>query len=157
MEEPELPRTRQPRGLFLAPNGRTRTKPLRELPIVADEPDHVDRIRDAANLRDEPECIGPANLTSWAEVNRRIYTQQHVLEVAQAQERRPELTAQNRHDDLYRRAKQAHVDLSHELHLVQRAIDKARLRDQPIAPSELDRIERLEALLDGVSNRRMAA
>ncbi len=105
----------------------------------------------------EPECVGPAILESYAQINARIYTQQHALEVAAAQQRRPELTPQNRHDDLHRRAKHAHVDLSHELHLVQRAIDKARMRDQPVSPAVLDRLERLEALMDGVSVLRMAA
>lgn len=108
-------------------------------------------------LPDEPECVGPALVSSYAEVNRRIYTQQHLLDVAQAQERRPTLTPQNRLDDVHRRAKDAHVDLSHPIHLVQKAIDKARMREQPVNPRALDRLAGLEALLDGVSVLRMAA
>jgi hypothetical protein len=121
--------------LFLAPLGKPR--------------DYVDRPE--LSVRDEPECIGPAILASYADVNRRIFTQQHVLDVAQAQERRPTLAPHHRLEDVRRRAKDAHVDLSHEIHLVQRAIDKARLRGQPVAPSALARLEGLEALLDGVS------
>jgi hypothetical protein len=108
-------------------------------------------------LHHEPECVGPALVESMAEVNRRILTQQHILEVAEAQQRRPELTPQNRLDTVYQRAKHAHVDMSHEIHLVQRAIDKARLREQPVKPAALNRLEGLEALLDGVSIKRLAA
>lgn len=147
---------RRPPGRFLAPNGRTRTTPLRECPLVADEPDTIDRIREARRFADEPEQISGAILESWAEVNRRILTQQHILDVAEAQQRRPELTPQNRLDDIHRRAKHAHVDLSHPIHLVQRAIDKARLRDQPVNPAALGRLEGLEALLDGVDMKAAA-
>jgi hypothetical protein len=156
-----MTRPRTPPGRFLASgagNGHGyRTRPLRDLPIVADELEVVDRIREATNIRDEPETIGPAILASYAEVNRRILTQQHIIEVAEAQERRPELTPQNRLADIQRRAKNAHVDLSHEIHLVQRAIDKARLRDQPVHQGALDRMTGLEALLDGVWLLRSAA
>jgi hypothetical protein len=107
--------------------------------------------------RDEPEGLGPAILATYAQVNRRILTQQHVLEVAEAQERRPELTPQHRLDDVHRRAKHAHVDLSHEIHLVGKAIERARLRDQPVNPRAIERLTRLEALLDGVSIRSLAA
>lgn len=150
-------RSRVPAGRFLAPNGCTRTKPLRELPLVADESEHIDRIREARRFADEPEMISAAILGSYADVNRRIFTQQHILEVAQAQERRPELQPQNRLRDVHRRAKDAHVDMSHEIHLVQKAIDKAQLRGQPVNPRALERLEGLEALLDGVSVLRMAA
>jgi hypothetical protein len=47
--------------------------------------------------------------------------------------------------------------MSHPIHLVQKAIDKARLRGQPIAPAAVVRLEGLEALLDGVSIQRLAA
>lgn len=156
-----MPTPRRHPGRFLAPNGRTRTKPLREVPSLGAHPEDVRReaeqVASHTSHRDEPEGLGPAILATYAQVNRRILTQQHVLEVAEAQERRPELTPQHRLDDVHRRAKHAHVDLSHPIHLVQKAIDKARLRDQPVNPRALERIERLEALLDGVSIRSLAA
>lgn len=148
-------------GRFLAPNGRTRTKPLREVPSLGVHED--DRLREVelvatrTDPRDEPEGIGPAILGSYAEVNRRIMSQQVILEIAEAQERRPELTPQNRLETVRQRAKSAHVDMSHPMHLVQNAIDKARAREQPITQAALDRLEGLEALLDGVSIRRLAA
>jgi hypothetical protein len=123
--------------LFLAPLGKPR--------------DYVDRPELA--VRDEPECIGPAILNSYADVNRRIWTQQHVIDVAEAQERRPQLAPVHRLEDVRRRAKDAHVDLSHEIHLVQLAVDKARFRAQPVSLSALTRLEGLEALLDGVALR----
>lgn len=109
----------------------------------------------ALNL--EPECVGPALLESYAEVNNRIVTQQHILEVAEAQQRRPELDPQNRLRDVHRRAKHAHVDLSHPIHLVQKAIDKARMKDAPVPSHALERLTGLEALLDGVQLLRDAA
>ena len=106
----------------------------------------------------EPECIGPAILESYAQINRRIYTQQHVLEVAEAQERRPELTPQNRLDDVYRRAKDGRYDdLKRPIHVIQKELDKARMRGQDPKPATMQRLEALEALLDGVSVLRMAA
>lgn len=156
-----MSRPRRPAGRFLAPNGRTRTKPLREVP--SDGIHEEDRLREVelvashTDPRDEPEGIGPAILESWAEVNRRILTQHHILEVAEAVERRPELTAAHRLETVRQRAKHAHVDMSHPIHLVQLAVDKARLREQPVNPRALERLEGLEALLDGVSIQRLAA
>jgi hypothetical protein len=156
-----MPKPRKPAGRFLAPNGRTRSRPLREPPSLGvheeDRLREVELVAAHTDPRDEPESIGPAILKSYAEVNRRILTQQHILDVAEAQDRRPELTPQNRLDDVHRRAKHAHVDMSHEIHLVQRAIDRARLRGQPVKPAALERLEGLEALLDGVSIKRLAA
>lgn len=147
---------RTPAGRFLGPSG-IRHAPLRRYPIVADEPATVDRIREARDLASEPEMIGPAILETYAQVNRRILTQHLVLEVADAQQRRPALTPQNRLDTIHQRAKHAHVDMSHPIHLVQLAINKARLRDQPVRAGALDRLTGLEALLDGVSIQRLAA
>jgi hypothetical protein len=128
--------------LFLAPLGKPR--------------DYVDRPE--LSVRDEPECIGPAILNSYADVNRRIFTQQHVLDVAQAQERRPELTPQNRVDDLRRRAKDGrYQDLTRPLHVIQKELDKARFRGQPAGARTVAKIEAIEALLDGVTMQRLAA
>jgi hypothetical protein len=146
---PHHPRTLP--GRFLAPNGRIRTTPLREMPIVADEPEQLDRIREAKNIRDEPECIGPAILTDWAEVNRRIFNQQHALDVAAARELRPMLDAEDRVRDIQRRAKYAHVDLSREVLLMRRDILRAKAGNRRPPLRVLDRCERLESLLDGIA------
>jgi hypothetical protein len=155
-----MPAPRRPAGRFLGPSG-IRYSPMREVPSLGAHEEDIRReaetVRDATTIRDEPEMVGPAILESYAQVNRRILTQQYILDVAEAQERRPELTPQNRLDTVYQRAKHAHVDMSHEIHLVQKAIDKARLRGQPVKPTALERLTGLEALLDGVSIRRLAA
>lgn len=145
------------RFLALGPGRDYTTQPLRPCPEVADEPDLVDRIRSATNTRDEPEAASSAWVASLADINRRLLSQQVILDVAEAQQRRPELTPQNRLDTIKQRAKHAHVDMSHEIHLVQKAIEHARERDRPVKPSALTRIEGLEALLDGVSIQRLAA
>jgi hypothetical protein len=143
--------------LALAPGRDYATQPLRPLPEVPDEPDTIQRIRDATTLRDEPEAASDAWVACLADINRRLMSQQIIRDVAEAQKTRPAITPQNRLDTVHQRAKQAHVDMSHPIHLVQRAIDKARLREQPVAPSALDRLEGLEALLDGVAVKRLAA
>jgi hypothetical protein len=143
-------RVRRPPGRFLGPNG-IRYTPMRDLPIVQDEQDLVDRIQAATSIRDEPECIGPAILKSYAEVNARICTQQHVLDVAAAQQTRPELKAEDRLRDIHRRAKYAHVDLSHEIGIMERDLEKARRRGADPKPHTLTRLERLESTLDGIA------
>lgn len=137
-------------GRFLGPTG-LRYKPLRDLPIVQDEQDLIDRIKDATSIRDEPECIGPAILGSYAEVNARIFTQQHVLDVAAAQQIRPELKAEDRIKDIHRRARYARVDLSHEIQIMERDLEKARRRGAEPKPHTLQRLTAVEGLLDGIA------
>lgn len=145
---------RGPRPRFLAlgqGNGHGYVStPLRELPLVADEPETVELIAACTSIRDEPEAIGPAILDDYAAVNRRLHTQQHVRDVLEARDRRPGLPPEARVLDLRRRARCAHVDLSHELHLIGRDLDRARLAGRMPPKRALDRLERLEALLDGV-------
>ena len=119
---------------FLAPLGKPR--------------DYVDRPELA--VRDEPECIGPAILEDYAQVAMLHRSQQHAVDVACAQQTRPLLPPACRHADLYRRAKAAHVDLTHELHIIDRHITKARFAGRDIPGHVLIRLEGLEALLDGV-------
>jgi hypothetical protein len=170
MDDDGQPAPYEPRPRFLARTGRhgtykklPRTSPTdlgRWVYVESTDERDDDLGYTSTNVRAlnaEPECVGPAILGDYAEVNRRIMSQQIVLEVAEAQTRRPELTAQNRLDTVRQRAKHAHVDMSHPVHLVQKAIDKARMRDQPVATSAVTRLEGLEALLDGVSIKRLAA
>lgn len=120
---------------FLAPMGKPR--------------DYVDN--PALGVFGEPECIGPAILASYVEVNKRIFTQQHALDVAAAQVSRPLLAAEDRLADLRRRAKYAKVDMSHETHIMQRDLERARGRGQVAPPRVLVRLEKLEGLLDGIA------
>lgn len=152
---------RQPRGRFMTRNGFSST-PQRDVPSQGvheeDRRREVELVATHTDPRDEPECITDrAILKDWAEVARFLHSLQHAKDVERAMETRPDLPPQKRLDDVHRRAKHAHVDLSHEIHLVQRAVDKAREREQPVSASALERLAGLEALLDGVSSRRLAA
>ena len=145
---------RAPRPRFLAPGqgngtGYT-TRPLRELPLVADEPDIVERIATATNIRDEPECIGPAIVNGYAEAAAFHRTQQHALEVAEAQARRPDITPENRLKDIQRRAKHSHVNLSREVFTMDQELRRARTGNRKVPGRVLRRMESIEGLLDGL-------
>lgn len=149
-----------PAGRFLAPNGRTRTVPLRPAPFCPPDPRNTDTealrreaetARAALTLRDEPEQVGPRWLEDYAQVAQLHRSQQHAIDVAQARTLRPTLTAEDRVRDLRRRAKHGHVDLSHELHILDRDINKARARGQQPPGRVNERLERLEILLDGIA------
>lgn len=120
---------------FLAPLGKPR--------------DYVDRPELA--VFGEPECIGPAILDSYAESNAFRFAQQHAVDVAAAQGLRPQLAAEDRLKDIHRRAKYAHVDLSHEIHIMGRDLEKARKRGREAPVHTLERLERVEGLLDGIA------
>jgi hypothetical protein len=124
-----------PKPRFLAPIGKPR--------------DYVDRPELA--VRDEPECIGPAILESYVEVNRRLFTQQHAIDVAKAQQLRPLLDADDRVRDIQRRAKYAHVNLSHEVHIMRRDLERAKAGNRKPPARVIERCERLEGLLDGIA------
>jgi hypothetical protein len=125
----------QPKPRFLAPIGKPR--------------DYVDKPELA--VRDEPECVGPAILDSYAESAAFRYTQQHALDVARAQVTRQQLSADDRVRDIQRRARYAHVDMSHEVHLMQRDIDRAKVGNRKPPKRVVERLEGLESLLDGIA------
>jgi hypothetical protein len=150
------PRTLPGRFLTASPgNPRAYTsRPLREVPLLADDEDRrreVERVATATDIRDEPECISRAWLASYAEVSKRIFDQQHALDVAAARELRPMLDAEDRVRDIQRRAKYAHVDLSREVLLMRRDILRAKAGNRRPPLRVLDRCERLESLLDGIA------
>ena len=141
---------RQPAGRFLGPIG-LRHSPMRQLPTVRDEQDLIDRIKAATSIRDEPECIGPAILDSYAESNAFRHSQQHMADVLAAQQLRPQLKAEDRLKDVHRRAKHAHVDLSHEIRIMERDLEKARKKGEQPKVHTLQRLSRVESLLDGIA------
>lgn len=120
---------------FLAPIGQPR--------------DYVDR--PAMSVHGEPECISDDIVEGYASVASFHRSQLHALHVAEAVLIRPGLPAEARLRDLRRRAKASSVDMSHTLHILERDVGKARLRGQPVPPRVLERLEGLEALLDGVA------
>jgi hypothetical protein len=165
---PQHPRTLPGRFLTASPgNPRAYTsRPLREVPLVAKRPAdavrafdaddedrrrEVERVATATDIRDEPECISRAWLATYAEVSKRIFDQQHAIDVAAARELRPMLDAEDRVRDIQRRAKYAHVDLSREVLLMRRDILRAKAGNRRPPLRVLDRCERLESLLDGIA------
>lgn len=140
----------KPRQQFLATgagngHGYT-TRPLRELPIVADEPETIDRIASATNIRDEPEAIGEGWLTS-----KDLWAKQHLADVAAARVSRPLLKAEDRLRDAERRAKHAkRRDLKGEFLALRGMLERSRIREQPPPASALERLERAEAELDRI-------
>lgn len=125
----------EPKPRFLAPIGKPR--------------DYVDRPEIA--VHGEPECIGPAILDSYAESNAFRFAQQHQAAVLAAQKTRPLLEADDRVRDIQRRAKYAHVDLSREVHLMRRDIERAKAGNRKPPKRVLDRAAALESLLDGIA------
>jgi hypothetical protein len=141
---------RQRPGQFLSASG-IRRSPLRRFPQVADEPETVDRIREARALQDEPEVIcDDAILIDWSEVALFHQSKRHAEEVAEAQRTRPELDPEVRVAAIVGRAKQAHVDLSREVFIMRAEIKRARGGGRHVPERTIRRIEGLEALLDGV-------
>lgn len=121
--------------LFLAPMGKPR--------------DYVNH--PSLGVPGEPECIGPAIVDGYASIASFHRSQAHALHVAEAVLIRPSLPAESRVRDLRRRAKGSSVDMSHTLHILERDVRKARMREQPVPVRVLERLESLEGLLDGVA------
>lgn len=132
---PDQPQPIQHKPRFLAPLGKPRN--------YVDHP--------GLAVRDEPECVGPAILDSYAESAAFKHAQQHAHDVAQAQAKRPLLDADDRVRDIQRRAKYARVDMAHEVCLMQRDIARAKAGNRKTPKRTLQRLEGLEALLDGIA------
>jgi hypothetical protein len=128
----------EPRPRFLAPI----TKPR----------DYVDRPELA--VRNEPECVGPAILESYATASLLAHSQRHIMEVSHMRENvRPLLRAEDRIRDAERRARQARRrDLKGEFQALRGMLARyQKTNDEPKPDSSLiGRLERVEARLDGL-------
>lgn len=160
VQAPHKAKPRQPVGWFLASNGRTRTSPPRAAPFNPPDPRNTDVealrreaevARAALTFRDEPEQVGPRWLEDYAQVADLHRSQQHAKDVAAAQVLRPLLDVDDRVRDIQRRAKYAHVNLSHEVHIMQRDIERAKRGGRAAPIAVMNRCEKLEALLDGIA------
>lgn len=145
---------RTPARRFLAAQGRSgnghgySTQPQREYPVVADEPDVVERIRDATNICDEPESESGAWLDATADRAFMVNQQARIADIAQAQGMRPLLSMEQRMADAQRRAKMQHVDCRSEFTALRRMLDtaktesdKRRARTEAAAERRLQRVE----------------
>ena len=125
---------REPTRRFIAPNGRIVTQPLRDLPLVADEPEVRDRIREATSLFHEPECPSKATVDAIADLGRTHSRLRHAADVEQREQDRQALTGrlgavagmEARMLDVRRRAKLQRVDVSRELHVMRKDLERAR-------------------------------
>jgi hypothetical protein len=148
---------RQPAGTFLSPTG-LRNTPMRRLDTHPDAPYdeqrriEQERVREASSIRDEPEVItDKAILRDWEQVARLHQSQQHALDVANMQTIRPTLPPEKRLEDIQRRAKHAHVNLSSEVRVMDDQIRRARTGNRNPPGRVLRRLETIEALLDGLA------
>ncbi len=160
-EHPTPPRPPRHAPHFLAPQARAGnglgylTQPTRPLPLVADPPDLTDKIRSATAMCDEPEAIGPAIINAQADLARTYDRLRHHATIQQAEQTRRLLKAEHRIADAQRRAKRQHIDVSHEIRIVQKMLDRARRSNRQQAPEDrqdppaaIARLERIEARLD---------
>jgi hypothetical protein len=138
-DQPEAQPTHE-KPLFLAPKAR-----------VGDGRGYVNRPEMA--MRQEPECIGPAILDSYAESNAFLHSQRHAADVLTQRQIRPLLRAEDRLKDAERRARQAkRRDLKGEFLALNGMLAHYRKTDGEPKPgsSVLNRLERVEAKLDGL-------
>jgi hypothetical protein len=105
----------------------------------------------AMSVHQEPECVSDAIVDSYASVAAFQHTLRHQRDVEAARETRPLLAAEDRLRDIHRRAKHSHVDLSHEIHIMKRDLEKARLQGKEAPVRVLTRLERIEGTLDGIA------
>lgn len=147
---------------FIAPGARAgdghgyMNRPLRSLDntLEPDSPEVVDLIAGATRLTDEPEACSE-DLADYARTAQFHQTLRHMQAVEQARELRPLLRAEDRIRDAQRRAKQSkRRDLSGEFLALRGMLDRYRRADQEPKPgsSLLNRLERVEAKLDGVND-----
>jgi hypothetical protein len=151
-----------PARKFLAPAARAGnghgylTQPARPCPEVADDPDLVAKIASATHYCDEPEYPDADIVNAQAELNRTYDRLRHHADIEQREHDRRALTeavgpliaAEHRMNEARRRAKLQHVDISHELHIMRRDLDRARAGGRDNPRTVLDRLARVEAQLD---------
>jgi hypothetical protein len=147
---------RKPR--FLAPQGRSGdgrgylNMPLRALP-PDDSPEtaaEAKRVAEAAAMCDEPEAVGPAILDAFGESARYYETLRHQANIERARVARQELNVEQRLRGVEERAKRQHINVSGELHVIRSMLERAKSGGRKEPPAAVDRLERIEAVLDGI-------
>ena len=146
-----------PASKFLAPGARFGdghgylNAPQRELPLVADEPEVVARIAEARAMCDEPEAPSRAVIDAQADLARTYDRLRQEAMVQQARQARQFLTLENRIRDVQRRAKAQHVDVSRDLYVLRKMLDRSeKAGHKQTPPAVVRRLENVEARLDGL-------
>lgn len=144
-----MPRT--PASRFLAPNpGSTRpyvAKPLRDFPDVADDPETIARIATHTDIRDEPESIGPA-VADYVKIATKYDTLRRLATIEQLEKAREDLSMEQRMVDARHAARAQRVDISGELYVIGRMLDRARNGGRAEPPAAVARLAKVEARLD---------
>lgn len=153
--DPKHPPTSE-RRVFLAPRASAgdghgyRYGPTRKPPLYEQEtPETLEKIRDATDVSDEPECVGPAILDGYQESARFYESLRHLAHVEAAQQSRKMLPAEHRLRDAQARAKRTQTDLSHEFHICRKMLDRAKAGGRNEPPAAVKVLEKVEATLDG--------
>jgi hypothetical protein len=151
---------------FLVPNGRRGrpipqdegeeafgydTQPQRPLMGTlhhVDSEETIKRIAEATSMCDEPECDSEA-LADYVALNNRFNTLRHAKEVQQAQQERKTLTHEQRLASAKARAKTQRVNVTMQLHMVEKALIRAQKGGRHLSEGAVTRLEAVEALLDG--------
>jgi hypothetical protein len=139
---------REPTRKFLAPNGRIVNRPLRELHDGGDPPEVVQRIAEATSLCDEPECPSKATVDAHADLAKTYDRLRYLADLSEAQKARQLLSIEARMADVQRRAKLRHADVSGEIHIVKKMLERARAGGRADPRAAMNRIELIEARLD---------
>lgn len=119
-----------------------------------DEPATIEKIASRTAMCDEPECISDG-IVSYTETAMKAATLRHAAEVQEAQEARVVLTIEQRVFNAEQRARRQHVDLGKDLHLVSKALMRARSGGRSVPEPVMRRLERVEAKLDGAPLERL--
>lgn len=117
------------------------SRPLRE--VHDDTPEMRERIAAACSLRDEPEAISGHWVDANSELSEMWDRQRRLADHAEAKIVRASLPVLKRLEDAKRRAKAKRLNFDHELHIISKMLSRGNQRG-------VERLERLEALLDGV-------
>jgi hypothetical protein len=116
-------------------------EPLRK--FVRDDPPEVrDRIRDAAQLRDEPECVDSDAIATFGDVARRNDALRRAAEIEQLREVRQRLTIPQRLADAQWRAKRQRMDVTGDVFFIRKTLERKR------PDNAIRRLEALEARID---------
>jgi hypothetical protein len=112
---------------------------------VADEPDTLERIRSATAMCDEPEAPGRDWVDAQGELAAEHNRLRHLKAVEERRAIRATLDVEVRMRDAVHRAKRQHVDVSREMYVLARMLQKGSRQ------AASNRLEHLEARLDGVA------
>lgn len=117
------------------------SKPLRE--VHDDTPEMRERIAEACSLRDEPEAISGHWVDAQSELAARYDLLRRMKAHEEAKVDRQKLSIANRILDVQRRSRLQRIDFGHELQIIYKMLNRGN-------PKGVERLERLEARLDGV-------